>query len=130
MNRDAAAVVYVRDREIPRLLGREGRRIAEIERDLGIHIDVRAMKDRSSSPIRVRGQVQSATVDMDRKNVILQVGKELSGQSVEVMVEGTSIFQGTVGRDGVIRVGKGSPAGKALEDAFFAGKRVTVEPAD
>jgi ATPase len=122
------ATVYISDKEIPRILGREGKRIAEIERELGLRIDVRSLKeaDRAPSP----RQARSAEVDMDRRHAILRVGDDMSGRNVEVIISGRPVFQGTVGRDGVIRVVKGGEAGKALEEAFFSGKKVTVVPLD
>ncbi|MEE9237820.1 MAG: PINc/VapC family ATPase [Thermoplasmata archaeon] len=125
---DSHATVYLSEKEIPRIVGREGKRIAEIEKELGLSIDVRSIKRAGQSPAKAR--THAAEVDMDRKNVILRVGKDLSSHNVEVVISGRPAFQGTVGRDGVIRVAKGSKAGKSLEDAFFAGRRVTVEPLD
>lgn len=122
------ATVYLQDREIPRILGREGRRIREIEQDLGIHIDVRPFKERGSTG-RSRSRSLQPNLEVDRRNVILDVGDELAGANVEVHVGGKSLMQGTVGKDGLIKVAKGSSAGKALQDASFAGTPVTVVPA-
>ncbi len=125
---EAHATVYLSDKEIPKVLGREGRRIAEIERILGIKIDVRSMKGAGIS--RAGGQTRATEVDLNRRNAILNVGKDYSGRTVEVRISGKPAFQATVARDGFIRVSKGSEGGKSLEDAFFAGRQVTVAPLD
>lgn len=125
---DAHVTVYLEERDIPKVIGREGKRIAEIERDLGVSIDVRSSKE--AYPPRRGSGGRTVEVEMDRKNVILSVGKDLSGRNVEVSVSGSSAFQGIVGRDGYIRLAKGSEAGKSLEDAFFAGKKVAIVPLD
>ncbi len=65
---------------------------------------------------------------MNRRSVTVRAGQGLSGQNVEVAVAGKPTFIGTVGRDGIIRVAKGSESGKALEDAFFSGQKVTIRP--
>lgn len=128
VNAEGRATVYLSDKEIPRVLGREGKRIAEIERGLGVRIDVRSIKELGRTAPTSRARV--AEVDMDRRHAILKVGEDLSGRNIEVYISGKPVFQGTVGRDGVIRVAKGRDAGKALEDAFFSGRKVTVVPLD
>lgn len=131
---EGAATVYVQDRDIPRLLGREGHRIQGIEKDLGIHIDVRSFQDRAKKggPSRGRGGSPGATADVEvsRRSVVLQVGDALAGDHVEVFVGQESLFQGTVGKDGLIKVAKGSDAGKALQEAHTAGKGVRVVPVE
>ncbi len=124
---EAHATVHLNEKDIPRVIGREGKRIAEIERILGIKLDIRPLKQKTRSRGR---RSQTTEVEMNRRNVVLRVGKEFSGRKVEVTIDGKSAFQGTVGGDGFIRVAKGSEAGKSLQDAFFAGRRVSVEPLD
>ncbi|MEE9173786.1 MAG: PINc/VapC family ATPase [Thermoplasmata archaeon] len=120
-----AATVYLPEKEIAGVIGREGRHISEIERIIGIKLNIQPLKamGRKAQP---RSEGKPAKVDMERRNVIVQAGGEFSGQHVEVRIAGKPLFQGTVGRDGLIRVAKGSEDGKTLQDAFFANKRVTV----
>jgi ATPase len=122
---ESAATVYLPEKEIAGVIGREGRRISEIERIVGIKLNIQPLKARTR---RATPQTQGkpAKVDMERRNVIVRAGGDFSGQHVEVRVAGEPLFQGTVGRDGIIRVAKGSDEGKGLQDAFFASKRVTV----
>ncbi len=121
---EGQATVYLNERDIPRILGREGKRIAEIEKELGLRIDVRSIQE--AGRLKGKSKPRVAEVDMDRRNVILRVGEDISGRNVDILISGKPTFQGTVGRDGLIRLAKGSEAGKALEEAFFAGRQVTV----
>ncbi|MFQ5987177.1 MAG: hypothetical protein ACE5KQ_07445, partial [Thermoplasmata archaeon] len=122
---ESAATVYIPEKEIAGVIGREGRHISEIERVVGIKLNIQPLKARRRKA-QARSQGTAARVDMERRNVIVQAGGEFSGQHVEVRVAGEPLFQGTVGRDGLIRVAKASEEGKNLQDAFFANKRVTV----
>ncbi|MCJ2554578.1 MAG: PINc/VapC family ATPase [Candidatus Thermoplasmatota archaeon] len=122
---ESAATVYVPEREIAGVIGREGRHISEIERIIGIKLNIQPLKARNRKG-QTRSEGKPAKVDMERRSVIVQAGGEFSGQHVEVRIAGQPLFQGTVGRDGLIRVAKGSEEGKTLQDAFFANKRVTV----
>ncbi|MFQ5838874.1 MAG: PINc/VapC family ATPase [Thermoplasmata archaeon] len=128
VNAEGHATVYLDDKDIPRILGREGKRIAEIERELGLRLDIRSVKELGGTKVERRTRV--AEVDMDRKNAILRVGEDFAGRNVEVLISSKPVFQGTVGRDGLIRVAKGSEAGRVLQEAFFSKKQVTVSPMD
>ncbi len=120
------ASVYVKGTEIGGLLGRGGSRIQELERDLGIHIDVRDLADRGMSGREVVPMESQGEVVIDKRSVALAVGNELKGRNVEVLLGGESVFTGTVGRDGMLRFTKGSEEGKALQDAYFAKRDVRV----
>ncbi|MDX1534074.1 MAG: PINc/VapC family ATPase [Thermoplasmata archaeon] len=122
---ESAATVYLPEKEIAGVIGREGRRISEIERVVGIKLNIQPLKARTRRA-RPAARGTPAKVDMERRNVLVHAGGEFSGQHVEVRIAGEPLFQGTVGRDGIIRVAKGSDEGKGLQDAFFASKRVTV----
>jgi ATPase len=120
------ATVYVREREIGPLVGREGRRIAEIEEQLGIRIDGRPLEEAKGRAGGRGTKERTADVEIDGRSVVVAAGPNLSGRAVEVVVGGQAIFKGTVGRDGVIRFAKGSKQGKQIQEALEAGKGVTL----
>lgn len=124
------AAVFVKEDEIGALLGRGGSRIQELERDLGIHIDVRDISDISIKDRAKRTIERSANVTMDKKGVSLVVGPDLKGRSVELIVGGETIFTGTVGRDGFLRFSKNSEEGKALQQAYFTHDEVLIRASD
>ncbi len=130
------ATVYVKEGEIGALLGRGGSRIQEIEEELGVHIDVRPLEDlrRGRASTKVGPATPSAErraeVGVDRKVVTLDAGPDLGGRNVEVTLDGSVIFQGTVSRDGVLKFSKGSEQGRKLQEAYFAKKEVHVRPFD
>ncbi len=127
---DNHATVYLTEKEIPKILGREGRRIAEIEDDLGISIDVRSLKETRRGASKGKFKAQTVEVDMNRRSVVLRADPALSGTNVEITISGKPAFTGTLGRDGTIRVAKQSESGKSLQDAFFGGKRVAIRPVE
>jgi ATPase len=51
----------------------------------------------------------------------------MEGETVEVYADGEYLFTATVGRQGDIKVSRGSEIAEALEDAVDAGRQVTVE---
>ncbi len=61
-----------------------------------------------------------------KKNLVLVLKKELSGQSVSVTVDDEVVFTATVGAKGEVRVSRRTDAGQALLDAVARGALVTV----
>jgi ATPase len=113
---DNKAIVKVREKDIPAILGRGGKTIGLIERAAGVHIDVRPMEEGEST---VSPEEQGMTIPVNvqdaKKQLMIDVGKKLSGQTVEILAGGDYLFTATVGRTGIIKI----PHGSSLTDRIF-----------
>jgi ATPase len=65
--------------------------------------------------------------EVTNRHVVIPLGDH-EGETVEVQADGEYLFTATVGRQGDIKVSRGSEIAEALEDAVDEGRRVTVEP--
>ena len=134
------AVVYVDEDDISYVIGKGGGRIQEIERNLGIDIDVRTHDERPSTGGGSGGDATSAGGPTDgahgdpvrpevtNKHVILPVDAHV-GETVEVRADGEYLFTATVGRGGEVQVSRGSAIADELEAAIDRTAKVTVLPA-
>ena len=135
------AVVYVSEGDIGTVIGKGGDRISDIERRLGIDIDVRTHGDKpggqgSGSAGDGRGsngQVgeERGTVvqpEITSRHVVIDVDGGV-GETVEVRADGEYLFTATVGRGGEVQVSRGSAIAEELEDAIDRKRTVTVVPA-
>jgi ATPase len=122
---DNKAIVKVREKDIPAILGRGGKTIGLIERAAGVHIDVRPMEEGEST---VSPEEQGMTIPVNvqdaKKQLMIDVGKKLSGQTVEILAGGDYLFTATVGRTGIIKI----PRGSSLTDKILKAqaKRVAI----
>ncbi|MCD6404006.1 MAG: hypothetical protein J7L59_02375, partial [Nanoarchaeota archaeon] len=113
---DRKAVVYVEEREVPKLIGRKGKRIASIEKKLGMSVDVRPLeKERIDFD-----------VEIGDKNVIVYVEPGLVGKNVEIWIDGKKVFESTVGKKGMIRIRRRSEVGEEIVRAFKEGREIKV----
>jgi ATPase len=123
---DAGATVYVLEQEIPALIGREGRHIAQIEEDLGLHLTVVAWNEdrggsqRSSEPREVK-------VFREDDKIVLFAGKQRSQEDVEVFADNRYLTTATVGRDGYIRIRNDTPTGRDLEKEVEQGTAIHLK---
>ena len=112
------AIVRVAEDEIPYLIGRKGKRIKQIEEELGVQIEVEPLKIERKNEMEVR-------VEEKAKHYVIHV-PGLEGKRVDVYVGDKYLLTAEVGRKGVIRVRKDRDAGKALKLALAKGERVKV----
>jgi len=112
---DSSAVIRVPQKEAAKVIGKEGRRIEQIEKTLGMHIDV-----------RVRETATANRVEETARHLIIWV-EGYAGQAVEVFVGGDLTFTATVGRRGDIRIAKSSEVAKGIQKRIKQGEKVEVQ---
>ena len=137
------AVVYVSEGDIGTVIGKGGGRISDIEKRLGIDIDVRTHDEKPGgggsggdgrgSNGQTGGQVgeERGTVvqpEITSRHVVIDVDGGV-GETVEVRADGEYLFTATVGRGGEVQVSRGSAIAEELEDAIDRKRTVTVVPA-
>ena len=139
---DNDAVVYVSEGDIGTVIGKGGGRISDIEKRLGIDIDVRTHDEKpggrgGGDGRGANGQTgdqvgeERGTVvqpEITSRHVVLDVDGGV-GETVEVRADGEYLFTATVGRGGEVQVSRGSAIAEELEDAIDRKRTVTVVPA-
>jgi len=113
------AVVRVSNEAIPRVIGRNGSRISEIEQALGIHIEVEPR-------IPAIGKEVPFGINEVGKNLEIMLNEKLVGKVACVYVEDNFLFSATVGKKGRIKVRKDSDIGRELLAAVINKKKVKI----
>lgn len=116
---DSSAVIHVPQDEAARVIGKAGKNIDQIEKTLGLHIDVRA-KDESDIP--------APRVEETAKHLIIWL-KGMAGEPVEVFVGPEPVFTATVGRKSDIRVAKSSEMAKRIIKRLKQGEKIEIQRA-
>ncbi|HKU33893.1 MAG TPA: PINc/VapC family ATPase [Candidatus Nitrosotalea sp.] len=99
---------------IPSLIGRGGSTINELEKSLGVHIDVEKKTSSDS--------VSSEWFEMSESgnNLILEVDDSKSGMGADIYVKGKHLLSSRVGKRGRIIVAKRSSPGKRIVNAVMS----------
>ncbi len=108
------AIVKVPEDEIPRLLGRKGRRIKNLEKELKMKLDVQPLFEEF---------IKEVEVEEDTKHYVIHA-KGLEGKTVEVYANNEYLFTVAVSRKGTIRIRKDKEAGKLLKEALLKGEKI------
>lgn len=104
---------------IPRLIGKEGKNISEIEDRLGIHIDVEPKVMSSGKEIDHR-LIESGN------SLIMSFGKSVRGKPVSIYIESDFILSATVGKKNEIKISKSSEIGRELMKAIVNKRKIRV----
>jgi ATPase len=116
---DSSAVIHVPQDEAARVIGKAGKNIDQIEKNLGLHIDVRTQ----DAPILAAPKVEETA-----KHLIIWL-EGMAGESAEVFVGEEPVFTATVGRRGDIRVAKSSEMAKRIIKRMKTGDKIEVQRA-
>ena len=104
------AIVYVPKDEIAKIIGKEGKHIAGIEKELGIKIDIRELEDEvrnEKAPIRYN-------LTNSKGYVILSFAPELAGRNIDVYKNDELLFSATLSKRAEIRIHKKSGLGQEI----------------
>ncbi len=112
--------VRVDKESIPSIIGRGGSTVNELEKTLGVHIDVVSKEGGSS-----RGG-EWFDLSESGNNFILEVDTSNSGMDAEIHVNDKNILSTRVGKNGKIIIAKKSTAGRRLIDAVMSKNDIKV----
>ena len=111
--------VRVDKESIPSIIGRGGSTVNDLEKTLGVHIDV-VPKEESS-----RGG-EWFEMSESGNNFILEVDISKSGMDAEIYVNDRNVLSTRVGKNGKIVIAKKSTAGRRLIDAVMTKNDIKV----
>lgn len=112
LNRNRA-VVRVSEENIPRLIGKRGTTIAELERRLNIKLDV----EPAIGSLQVRNR---AEIEIRNRVIYIYVGS--TNKDVKLYIDGLLILQAKSSTKGAIRIKMASDTGQELYKAIKGGK--------
>ncbi|MBN1323167.1 MAG: Flp pilus assembly complex ATPase component TadA [Methanotrichaceae archaeon] len=111
---DDSLVVRVPQDEAAKVIGKAGRNIDQLEKALGMHIDVRTREEEGAITPRI---------EETARHLVLWIG-DGAGESVDVYIGGDQVLTATVGRRGDIRMAKSSDTAKQIIRRIKKGDRL------
>lgn len=119
------AAVYVPSNAIGGLIGKEGKNITRIEKELGIGIDVREIGSEKTQNEQIPNTVPYTT-NITSRYVELIVNETLTGKDVNLHVAGKYLATFNVGKKGIINIRKNNNIGKVISDALETGESIAL----
>jgi len=116
---ESNVVVRVDNKVIPRIIGKEGSQIIEIEKKLGVHIDIEPR-------IPSLGKEINFAVEESGNSLEFLFDKRLVGEIASFYIGEKFLFSATIGKKGNIKVGKDSEVGIELVRAIVKKKNIKI----
>ena len=116
---DSRAVIYVPEEDIGKVIGKKGERISEIEKRLGISIDVQSL-DASKSEVKYNISEKGNTLSF-------YVSSSLTGKEVDFHGKDGFLFSARVGNKGEIKVNKKGKMARRLEKMLNKNEKIILK---
>jgi ATPase len=119
--------VEVPSDEIPHVIGRKGKTIMELERKLGLKIDVNPLDDNEiSSGDYPNYFVEGIPIDVrfTKSHIILSIPEFDRGSNIEINHQGKTLFSGSVGKKGEIKIERSTEVAKRIIKVINKGETV------
>ncbi len=125
---DNKARLMVEEDEIGRIIGKGGENIRELEKEVGLSLDVVPLPaDQRGSGGRKRKNAElTPSLVRSQKNIILALPPEFADTDAEILVDDEPVLMATVSRKGEIRIKRESPPGRQILEAYQRGKPIRV----
>ena len=115
------ANIYIPEEFIPKIIGKNGKRIAEIEENIGIGLGVEVIE---SKPIN------KAPFEVDilhtKKQLILQLGKENGRKNYDILIGGEYLLTATTSKKGEIKIKRGIELSDFIIEGLEMGLNITA----
>ena len=115
------ANIYIPEEFIPKIIGKNGKRIAEIEESIGISLGVEIIEEKP---------VNKAPFEIDithtRKQLILELGKDNGRENFDIYINGEYLLTATTSKNGEIKIKKGIELSDFIIEAIEMGLEITA----
>lgn len=115
------AIIYVPQKHISKIIGKQGKNIDKIEKKLGISIDVQP-----SDRMALKKKEVEYETNISKKSVIFYVDTLFVGKSVDIFIDEDYVLTAKVGKKGIIKVSKKHKIGKVIQDAINVGENLRL----
>ena len=130
---DNKCIVYVPERDIPKIIGKQGKSISTIEKSLGMSVEVRELGERKKEHNPEEKETKQEKQNdiefeliIDKKNIIFNLGSEMENKDADIYVNDELLLTAKTGKTGLIKVKKNNNIGKIILDAKNRGEKIKL----
>ena len=116
------ANVYIPEDEIARVIGKNGETIKELEKRLGLGINVLTLDEKDDEEKEIAYQVTET-----KKAIIFNVESNLVGKMIAGYSGGMYLFSSTVGKHGEVRIIKKGKLGRNVVSLLDKGEKIELK---
>lgn len=114
------ANIYIPENLIPKIIGKNGKRIAEIEEKVGISLGVEVIEESyNKAPFEI-------DIIHTKKQLILDLGRENGNSNFDILIDGEYLLTATTSKKGEIKIKNGIELSDFIIEAIELGLEITA----
>ncbi|MEM4336586.1 MAG: PINc/VapC family ATPase [Candidatus Woesearchaeota archaeon] len=118
---DDRVSVFVPEKYVAAIIGKQGQNIDKIEEKLGVGIDIHILEEQRTTKNEIPFEI------LYRGNsIIISVDKKWANKNVDIYVDGEYFFSVNIGKKGEIKIKKTNKLGKRLDDALKNKEKISI----
>ena len=121
---DNKCVVYVPERDIAKIIGKQGKNIDIIEKELGMSIDVQELG--TGGKIQEKKNEVPYEINIRKNSILFELGIKMQNKDIDVYIDDEFIFTAKAGKTGIIKIKKDNNIGKLIIKEINRGKKVRL----
>ena len=131
---DNKCIIYVPERDIPKIIGKQGKNISMIEKSLGMSVDVKELGEKNNeekieNKYEQREKKQEEVpykLEIDKKNIKFNLDIKMQNKDIDVYLNDKFLMTAKAGKTGLIKVKKNNNIGKVILDAVNRGEMIRL----
>ncbi len=113
-------IVYVPESNIAKIIGRQGKNIGEIEKRLGMSIDIKELDKKSP------GNTIEFNTEIKKKNIVFYFDMQFKDKNINIYINDDYLLTTKSGKSGLIKIKKNNKIARILVDAINAGEKIKL----
>jgi ATPase len=134
---DNKCIVYVPERDIPKIIGKQGKNISMIEKSLGMSVEVRELGEKNNKEKAENEYEETETnqekqeevefeLIIDKKSIIFNLSSEMQNKDIDVYVNNELLMTAKASKKSLIKIKKNNNLGKLILDAKNRGEKIQL----
>ena len=124
---DNKCIVYVPERDIAKIIGKQGKNISEIEKELGMSIDVQELGSGKIAKTAEKPREEVPYELNTKKNSILfDLGIRMQHKDINVYIGDNLLLAAKAGKTGIIKIKKSNNIGRLIMDGISRGEKIRL----
>lgn len=125
---DNKCIVYVPERDIPKIIGKQGKNISMMEKSLGLGIEVRELEGKNKEEKTGNERQEEAPYNLEVKKNSIMFGLDLKMQDkdVDLYLNDEFLMTAKAGKTGLIKVRKNNNVGRLILNAINRGEKIRL----
>ena len=114
---DNKCVVYLPSRIISKVIGKQGKNIEKIEKELGVSIDIQELTKKPSDNKLLRFDY-----NIGRKSIIFRFKQKFADRDVDIFIDDDFVMNARISSNATLKITKKNKIGRLIEEALDSGR--------